>query len=340
MADLSASKSTGKHMKASNKFYMSRIRFIRTVFLSALLLLAVSCTQHRVVRFGICADVHKDVMHDADRRLQLFIDKMTQGEVDFIIELGDFMQPQDYNASFLDIWNSFEGPAYHVLGNHDMDNTHGERFSREFTVGHLDMPSRYYSFDRKGFHFIVLDGNDPKDPPQEGYARYIGGEQLDWLQEDLAGTHARVIVFSHQSLEDPEGVENGTDVRRILEAANRQSGKKKVIACFSGHHHIDHATAINGIHYIQINSMSYVWLGGDYQHVRYGQEIDEQYPYIKYTTPYLEPVFATVEIDTRGTIRIHGGESSWVGPDPWELGYPEEKRSVTGPRISSRELGF
>ena len=327
-------------MKTSDKLPISRIRFTRMVYLSALLLLAVSCTQHRVVRFGICADVHKDVMHDADRRLQVFIDEMNLGNMDFIIELGDFMQPQDYNASFLNIWNSFDGPAYHVLGNHDMDNSHGERFSREFTVGYLDMPSRYYSFDRKDFHFIVLDGNDTKDPPQMGYARYLGIEQLEWLKQDLANTNSRVIVFSHQSIEDPEGVENGTEVRRILEEANRQSGIKKVIACFSGHHHIDHDTEINGIHYIQVNSMSYVWLGGEYQHVRYGREIDEQYPYIKYTTPYQDPVFATVEIDTRGSIRISGRESSWVGPDPWELGYPEEQRSVTGPRISSRELGF
>jgi hypothetical protein len=149
-----------------------------------------------------------------------------------------------------------------------------------------------------------------------------------------------VIIFSHQSIEDPGGVENAAEVRKVLEEANRQSGKKKVIACFSGHHHIDYDTEINGIHYIQVNSMSYVWLGGDYLHVRYSAEIDEQYPYIKYTTPYKDPVFATVEIDSRGTIRITGKESSWVGPDPWELGYPREERYKTVPRISTRVLEF
>ena len=76
------------------------------VFLSAAVLLAVSCTRQSVVRFGVCADVHKDIMHDADHRLQVFVDEMNRTDVNFIIELGDFMQPQDYNASFLDIWNS------------------------------------------------------------------------------------------------------------------------------------------------------------------------------------------------------------------------------------------
>jgi predicted phosphodiesterase len=305
-----------------------------------LFILAASCSQHNVVRFGICADVHKDVMHDADQRLQAFVGEMNENDIDFIVELGDFTQPQDYNASFLNIWNSFEGPSFHVLGNHDMDNDTGDRYPRDHTVSYLDMPGRYYSFDMEGFHFIVLDGNDPKDPPQSGYARFIGTKQLEWLRQDLSRTETPVVVFSHQSIEDPGGVENASDVREILEEAKHASGKKKVIACFSGHHHIDYATKIKGINYIQINSMSYLWMGGDYLQVRYSNEINEQYPYIKYTAPYRDPLFAVVEIDTRGAIRITGRESSWVGPDPWELGYPEENRGVTGPRITSRELEF
>ena len=321
---------------------MKNIGLIRCICLSVLFLLAVSCTQQRVVRFGVCTDVHKDIMHDADRRLQVFVDEMKNEDVDFIIELGDFMQPQDYNASFLNIWNSYEGPSFHVLGNHDMDNSHGERFDRKYTVDHLGMPYRYYSFDMEGYHFIVLDGNDMKDPPQEGYARYMGEEQLEWLKQDLAKAGSPVVIFSHQSIEDPGGIENGAEVRSILEEANRQAGTKKVIACFSGHHHIDFDTNINGIHYVQINSMSYVWMGGDFQHVRYSPEIDEKYPYVKYTSPYRDAVFATIEISSRGIIQITGRKSSWVGPDPWELGYPEEKRdrSVTVPGISTRILEF
>jgi predicted phosphodiesterase len=279
-------------------------------------------------------------MHDADQRLQAFVSEMNEKDVDFIIQLGDFTQPQDYNASFLNAWNSFEGPAYHVLGNHDMDNDTGTSYSREYTATYLDMPAQYYSFDMNGHHFIVLDGNEEKEPPQSGYPRYIGEEQRAWLKEDLSLTESPVIVFSHQSIEDPDGVENAEEVRKILEAANLESGKNKVIACFSGHHHIDYSKSINGIYYIQINSMSYFWLGGDYLHVRYSKEIDEQYPYIKYTAPYEDPLFATVEIDSRGIIRIIGRESTWVGPDPWELGYPEELREKIGPQITSRELEF
>ncbi len=318
------------------------MKFLQKLLFILLIVLGTSCSQNKVVRFGICADVHKDIMHDSDQRLQVFVNEMNKKKVDFIVQLGDFTQPQDYNIPFLNIWNSFRGPSYHVLGNHDMDNTQGEKFSREYTVKYLGMPAQYYSFNINGYHFVVLDGNDKKDPPQKGYAHYIGAKQIEWLKKDLARTELPVVVFSHQSIADSEreGVDNGEEVRKIFEEANLELGKKKVIACFSGHHHIDYATTINGIHYIQINSMSYFWLGGDYTYIRYSNEIDEQFPYIKYTAPYKDPLFAIVEIDSKGIIRITGRKSTWVGPSPKELGYHGTHWEKASPQISSRELEF
>ena len=266
--------------------------------------------QRKPVRFGICADVHKDVMHDADERLKVFVDRMNQEKVDFTIQLGDFCRPYAYNDGFMTIWRSFAGPGYHVLGNHDMDGG----FTREQTVAYFKMPAQYYAFDRGGFHFIVLDGNDKTEPAQSGYARYIGAAQQQWLRRQLEQTDRATIVFSHQSLEDQGGVENGAAIRTILEDANGAAGKKKVIACFSGHHHIDYCRRINGVDYIQINSMSYFWIGGDYQHVRYSEQIDKKYPWIKYTVPYRDPLFALVTLESDGTIRIEETQSEWVGP--------------------------
>ena len=73
--------------------------------------------------------------------------------------------------------------------------------------------------------------------------------------------------------------------------------------------------------------------------MRYSKEIDEKYPYIKYTAPYKDPLFALVEIDTKGIIRINGRESTWIGPSPWELG-PETDQEQIVPRITSQELKF
>jgi len=286
------------------------------------------------VRFGVCADVHKDIMHDADQRLRRFVDHMNRQEVDFIVQLGDFCRPYAHNDAFMKIWRSFDGPGYHVLGNHDTDGG----FTREQTVAYFKAPAKYYAFTQGGFQFIVLDGNDKTDPPQSGYAHYIGAEQQRWLRRQLKKTNLPVVVFSHQSIEDKGGVANAEAIRRILENANQAAERTKVIACFSGHHHIDYCRRINGIQYIQINSMSYFWVGGDYQHVRYSEEIDKAYPWIKYTVPYRDPLFALVTLESDGTIHIEGTQSEWVGPPPEELGYPPEKMDRIVPRISSRRL--
>lgn len=285
------------------------------------------------VRFGICTDVHKDIMHNADSRLRAFIGRMNREEVDFVIQLGDFCRPIPANDGFLAIWKTFDGPRHHVLGNHDMDGG----ATREQTVAYWGMQAKYYSFDAGGFHFIALDGNDKTTPPQSGYPRYVGDQQQQWLRRDLVQNRLPTIIFSHQSLEAPGGVANGEAIRGILEEANRTGGGK-VFACFSGHHHMDYCRQINGIYYVQINSMSYFWMGEKYQHVRYSPEIDRDYPWIKYTTPYEDPLFAIVTLGADGSIAIKGTESKWVGPSPWDLGYPQDRKDQIAPQISSRRL--
>ena len=216
------------------RFFMVRpwiTQAFRSGMIVLLLYLVVSCyhQENRIVRFGVCADVHKDVMHDADQRLQVFVSEMNEKDVDFIIQLGDFCQPQEYNETFMGIWNSFEGPKFHVLGNHDMDNDTDDGYTREYAKTYLNMPAQYYSFDVIGYHFIVLDGNDRTDPPQPGYAHFIGEEQKEWLVRDLAASRLPVVIFSHQSLEDENSVGNDEEIRKILEDANSKSIKKKVV---------------------------------------------------------------------------------------------------------------
>ena len=194
-------------------------------------------SKKKSLRFGIIADVHKDIMHDADERLEVFIKHMAEAKVDFIVQMGDFCVPKEANQPFLDIWNSFKGERFHVLGNHDTDGG----YQRDETVRWWKMPARYYSFNHSGVHFIVLDGNDRPQDHTSGYPRFIADDQLEWLRHDLASAQQPTIVLVHQSLERPNkgGVQNGDAVRAILEQANDKAGRRKVVACFSGHHHRD-----------------------------------------------------------------------------------------------------
>lgn len=292
------------------------------------------------VRFGLCADPHKDIMHDADERLRAFVDAARRDRADFLLQLGDFCRPYEKNRSFLNVWESFPGPRFHTLGNHDNDGG----FQWPQVLEFWGLKDRYYSFDQGGWHFVVLDGNEKKPAkPAPGYPRFIGAAQLAWLEADLRQTTAPTLIFSHQSLEDDEGVENREAVRAVLEKANTSAGWRKVGACLSGHHHIDFQREINGIQYLQINSMAYSWLGEKYQHVRYSAEVDKAFPYLKYTAPYRDALFALCRLDPPGRFTIQGVRSEFVGPSPWDLGLPEKPgtsrdRERLAPRLSDRRL--
>ncbi len=308
-------------------------------------ILFASCSLQRkydVVTFGICADVHLPTMHDSEYRIQTFIDSMNIWKPDFIIELGDFGTPDPKYSHYFEIWNSFSGEKYHVIGNHEMDGG----TSHEKALSFRNMNSGYYSFDTYGFHIIVLDCNDRKNPDEKGYKQFIGPKQVVWLKNDLANTKQTVIIFSHQGLQQYEGadefygVENYTEIQAVLEKHNSENPKSKVIACFNGHSHWDYAEKVNGIYYITITSMSYHWLGDDYMHVRYGDEVDKKFKWIKYTAPFKEPLFTIVEVSKEGYIKIKGKTTEWEGPSPWELGYPERLKEYIRPALTERLLEF
>ncbi|MEE3041145.1 MAG: metallophosphoesterase [Candidatus Latescibacterota bacterium] len=290
--------------------------------------------------FAICADIHHDIMHDAPERLSRFVQAAAEAEVDMAVQLGDFCQPKEANRPFLEIWERLAIQRYNVLGNHDMDGG----ATREQTVAYMSMPARYYTFDLRGWHCVVLDGNDPDDPPKPGYPCGMAADQIEWLRTDLRRTDLPVLLFIHQAL-DRGDFGGADDVFALLNEINRAAGWQQIVAVFSGHHHLDYANLIDGIWHIQINSMSNYWMGDDFKHVRYDDEIDAAYPYIKYTAPYRGPLFAMVRLQPDRSIHVDGFDSQWVGPSPAELGSvsvhgarrPDSGASVR-PGISNRVL--
>lgn len=303
----------------------------------------ISQKTNHSVKIGMCSDVHLPTMHDSEYRIRTFIDSMSIANPDFIIELGDFGTPAEKYAPLFDIWNSFAGEKYHVIGNHEMDGG----FTRSQALAYRRMNSGHYTFNKNNFTFIVLDGNDPKNEEDKGYKQFIGASQLQWLKEALSNTKYPAIIFSHQGLlklpsteTEPYGLENDAEVRGILEAHNSNNPQTKVVACFNGHAHYDHAQQVNDIWYITINSMAYKWMDEAYTQIRYSKEIDKEFRWIKYTAPYKEPLFTIVEISYEGYIKIYGKKSEWVGPSPWDLGYPKSLKKYVKPEISSRNLHF
>ncbi len=296
------------------------------------------------ITFGVCSDIHHDIMHDAPIRLQTFVNVANKSKTDFNIQLGDFCLPKKENRILLDIWETLNSKGYHVLGNHDMDGG----YKKNQVISYLSMPNGYYSFDKNNWHFVILDSNEledtdnkeypkeitnPLNPPKSGYPRNIGEKQLTWLRKDLQATDFPVIIFSHHPIDS--SIKNSKQIMAILEEINIDAGWQKILACFNGHQHLDYEVNINGIWYIKINSMSNKWMGENYISQRYAKEIDEKFPTIKYTAPYKDPLYAIVTLKTDGSIQVKGTQSTWVGIPPEDMGYLHK---YVVPRISSRTL--
>ncbi len=249
------------------------------VFLVAAALPAAATQTPSVVSFGLFTDLHahdmdsplegKWMTHTAER-LQGFTDAMNAASVDFVIELGDFVNgwvvfgadPGDPNriASILGwadgLYAAFAGRRYHVLGNHDLFNLDKSQICET-----LGLERTYSSFDVGPFHFVTLDAqyaNDGADLANtySGVAGFIPGMELQWLREDLAVDLSRpTVVFIHQMLNafiEEWGrplVANQPDVQRVLAEAGN------VIAVLQGHDHRYRHELIGGIHYVTFESL-------------------------------------------------------------------------------------
>jgi len=249
--------------------------------LAGLALAPISCTcpigrGHRTgaVRFGIVTDCH---YADADtvgtRYYRYSLDKlagcveiMNAQKVDFLVELGDFKDQNSppieqktlsYLQAVENVFHKFDGPTYHVLGNHDQDSISKTKFLNNIENTGIDPGKSHYSFDFNGVHFIVLDANYKSDGADYDHSNFdwtdanIPPAELQWLRQDLATSSGAVVVLIHQLL-DGKGshyVKNAAEIRQILEQSS------KVLAVFQGHYHDGNYSLINGIHYYTLKAM-------------------------------------------------------------------------------------
>ena len=191
---------------------------------------------------------------------------MTEQEIQFLIELGDFKDednPPDEKSTlhFLrTIEEEFQKgvkKTFHVLGNHDVDSISKSQFQAEITNTGISPESTFYSFIEEDIQFVVLDANYRSDGKSYDRGNFdwtdcnIPPNQLEWLSNELDKKPLYNIVFVHQLL-DGEGnhfINNASEVRKILEQS------KKVLAVFNGHQHEGQYSLINGIHYYTLKAV-------------------------------------------------------------------------------------
>ncbi len=221
---------------------------------------------------GFVTDLHfgPAAYHDGKlRKLTHHAAELTRGVVrtmnedvrpDLFVNLGDDIEDESREADLArysecqEILKTAHAELVNVPGNHDTIHLAREDLNR---IWGREGPM-YRSFDRGGFHLVVLHTLEKKDVCVK-----IPRAQLEWLEVDLAETKLPTIVLMHhsaseQDLEDSfwfRGlahlalVEERAELRAILE----KSGKVRVV--FNGHVHRNHLDVIRGIPYVTIQSL-------------------------------------------------------------------------------------
>lgn len=185
--------------------------------------------------------------------------KFEQAKPSFLVELGDLIDAADsvetelnYLSTINHEFSAICKDRHYVLGNHCVDTLKKEEF-----LDGVAQEKSYYSFDRGGFHFVVLDSCFRSDGVSYGRKNFqwtdanIPAAEIEWLDADLNGTDKQVVIFAHQRLDvsSDHGIKNCADVRKVLE------GSKKVLAVFQGHSHQNDLHQISGIHYCTLHAM-------------------------------------------------------------------------------------
>lgn len=322
-------------------------------------------------RFAVITDLHVDIMPDGAARMQAFCEAAVQEKVDFLIHLGDIQYPE---IEFLRQWapQSIERRVgrgwfvcdrddekvavrelvqrtglkmYGVLGNHDMDSC-----DKATACRYWNMPGSHYSFVEGGVRFFALDTNYIQT--DEGmidfdHCNYRGvpgnlvgfltEKQLTWLETEILASDEPCVLLSHAALGDDMLCAHDRErLYAMIARVNRE--RRRVILALNGHNHVDGMSVRCGVPFISINSASNIWIGHQYDAVRYSETISRVYPHIKGCAPYRDALFAIFQIDDDGIV-MKGRETGFVGPSPQELGFPAEKSYFPpAPIIRSRRL--
>lgn len=314
------------------------------LFLLALLTAFPLFAQNHL-RFLIFADLHYDMMPDADSRLETIFQAARKNKVEFMVNMGDLAAPVSRYQPLKDKLSGSPVPTYHIIGNHDTDHS-GKQAFMEF----YGMEKPFYYIDKGKFRFIFLDSNYfiDKDGQTKDYHKrdYIRSKQIDryspeelqWLENTLQ-TEQICLLFSHAPVNDNYGeIINNVDIHKIITTAKAKG--TDIVAVFGGHNHSDNYHIIDGIHYIQVNSASNIWGGSQFTNTeRFPAEVYKQYTSLKYIIPYRDALYATVDIYSNGKVKIKGTKSSYIppAPDPEKL---KNKPYPCSARILDRKFTY
>jgi Icc protein len=295
------------------------------------------------IEFVFFTDTHIEPELDAAKGCNMCFEKIAAAKPEFAIMGGDHVfdalgvSPARAKLVF-DLFTSSSKalgmPVYHAIGNHDAygvlttsgvaptDPLYGKKMFEEL------FGKAYYSFDKKGYHFVVLDSIQPT--PDRLWEARIDDEQLAWLHDDLKklapgtpvigvvhcpmvtafATYAQIIASGQKY--NTLTVANAPAVLDIFEGAN-------VIAVLQGHTHINEVVDYKTTRYITSGAVCGNWWRGPRMGTPEGYSvirINDGKATVRYETYGFTSIAPSTKTASPSTTRATGAAPAPATPAP------------------------
>ncbi|MGB6835293.1 MAG: metallophosphoesterase [Candidatus Acidiferrum sp.] len=237
--------------------------------------------------FVFFTDTHIEPELDAPHGCDMCFKKIAALKPEFAVMGGDHVYDATAvgaaraNAVF-DLYkrteDSLQLPIHHAIGNHDpfgtneksgvptSDPAYGKKMYED-RIG-----KTYYSFDHKGYHFIVLDSIQPTDDRM--WEARIDKKQMGWLADDLRNTptstpvmgvvHVPLVTAFSTFAADrirPGGKYNTLTISNAPEVLTAFEGHN-VIAVLQGHTHVNELVEYKNTKFITGGAVCGNWWHG------------------------------------------------------------------------------
>lgn len=164
------------------------------------------------------------------------------------------------------IWNKLKNiqvPFYSVMGNHDLRTMNSRKELEEI----MEYENATFSFDKNGYHFIILTTDIREDFGKDDGGIYktqcMSEKEIEWLKYDLEKNKLPCVIFTHFGLAEDKQIgnywfeenseyglmNNRKEIKDIIKFDSN------VIAIFNGHQHWTKQLQEDGKNYYVVGSL-------------------------------------------------------------------------------------
>ncbi|HZX10621.1 MAG TPA: metallophosphoesterase [Acidobacteriota bacterium] len=254
--------------------------------ITVFVLTSISC-QKKEDRFSFVflTDIHVQPELHASEGFQQTVQMVNDLKPDFVVTGGDlvmdvlgqsFARADRLYQMYLDLSDQFEMPVYNTMGNHEIfgvnensgvKSSHPE-LGKKMYQNRID--ELYYSFDYKGWHFMILDS--VQITSDHSYVGEVDEQQMGWIEQDLQSVapETPIIISTHIPLISAYPLFSGNPVGGKLSSIVVNNGHS-ILQLFKdhnlklvlqGHLHVVEDIFIGGLRFITAGAVCANWWEG------------------------------------------------------------------------------